>query len=258
MSHETPIKTQSGPDIQMISAPRGQMYVWEWPVSGVHYCAGVDSSQGVRGGDWSVIKVVRSDNLEEVCMWKGYIDPRELGRKAAWVGWLYNSAFLVVESNKDGQSVIWELKEMAYPNLFRTTTYDRIAGDQVIQKTIGFNTTLKTRPWLWNHMRLVVNHNWGRINSAEQIREMKQVRYDDKGIPTHPRMGHDDETIAWGLALVGRDQAFARGEVETEKKSPTDFDGKHWATFEEEVERSLEGLGMFDGENDDGDDQPLT
>lgn len=229
------IKTPSGPEIQFVDEPRGPFHVYSWPVDGVHYCIGVDSSQGVRGGDYSVIKVVRSDTLEEVAMWKGYIDPRELGRKAAWVGWLYNTAFLVVEANKDGQSVIWELKEMGYPNLYRTTTYDRIAGQQVINKTIGFNTTLKTRPLLWNHMRLVVNHGWGRICSKGQIEEMKQIRYNEKGIPVHPRNAHDDETIAWGLALVGRDQAFSRGEIEPEKKEPVTMEERHWAAFEKEV-----------------------
>lgn len=258
MVKETAIQTPSGPKVELLPELRGNMYVWEWPVPGVHYCVGVDSSQGVRGGDWSVIKVVRSDDLEEVCMYKGYIDPRELGRKAAWIGWLYNAAFIVPESNKDGQSVIWELKEMGYPNIYRTTTYDKVMGENVIQKTIGFNTTLKTRPWLWNHMRLVVNHGWGRINSREQLTEMKQIRYDEKGIPEHPRTGHDDETIAWGLALVGRDQAFARGEVEAEVKVPVTIEEKHWANFEEEVEHSLEGLGRFDGENFEDDTPPLA
>lgn len=257
MSSETSIKTTSGPSIELLNAIRGPMHVWEWPVPGVHYCAGVDSSQGVRGGDYAVIKVIRSDDLEEVCMWKGYIDPRELGRKAAWVGWLYNTAFLVVEANKDGQSVIWELKEMAYPNLFRTTTYDRIAGERVISKTLGFNTTLKTRPWLWNHARLIVNHSWGRISSKGQIAEMKQIRYDDKGIPVHPRTGHDDETVAWALALVGRDQAFARGEIEAEVKPPTTMEEKHWARFEEEVQASLDGSRLFSGENQEDDENLL-
>ena len=210
--------------------------MFAWPVDGVHYCIGVDSSQGIRGGDYSVVKVVRSDNLDEVAMWKGYIDPRALGRIAAWVGYLYNTAFMVIESNKDGQSVIWEVKEIGYPNLYRTTTYDRIAGQQTLNKTIGFTTTLKTRPMLWNHMRLVVNHGWGRICSSTQITEMKHIRYDEKGIPVHPRNGHDDETIAWGLALVGRDQAFARGEVETPKKDPTTVEELHWARFETEAE----------------------
>ena len=235
-NQETTIETASGPELEVVSSSRGPFSIWEWPEDGVHYCVGVDSSQGVRGGDYSVIKAVRSDTLEEVAMWKGYIDPRELGRKAGWVGWMYNTAFLVVEANRDGQSVIWELKEMGYPNMYRTTTYDRIAGETVINKTLGFNTTLKTRPWLWNHMRLVVNHGWGRVNSSGQISEMMQIRYDEKGTPVHPRSGHDDETIAWGLALVGRDQAFSRGEIEPEKKVPTTMEEKHWAAFEREVE----------------------
>lgn len=232
----TRIETPNGPDLSLIPGLKGPLSIWEWPEPGVHYCGGVDSSQGVRGGDYSVVKIVRSDTLEEVAMWKGYIDPRELGRKAAWLGWMYNAAFMVPEANKDGQSVLWEMKEMGYPNIYRTTTYDRIAGEAVINKTMGFNTTLKTRPWLWNHMRMVINHGWGRINSKEQVKEMKQIRYDEKGIPFHPRNGHDDETVAWGLALVGRDQAFARGEIEPEKKVPTSVEDKHWAAFEEECE----------------------
>jgi len=245
----TELTTASGPKLELVPARQGPLKVWEWPVPGTHYCVGVDSSQGVRGGDYSVVKVLRSDTLEEVAMWKGYIDPRELGRKAAWIGWMYNTAFIVPEANKDGQSVIWELKEMAYPNVYRTTTYDRIAGERVINKTIGFTTTLKTRPWLWNHMRLVVNHGWGRINSASQIEEMKSIRYDEKGIPVHPRNGHDDETVGWGLALVGRDQAFSRGEIEPEAKEPTTYEERHWAAFQDEVDAASNPLnGVMDVE----------
>ena len=231
----TQIETPSGPSISLVPSMRGPLSIWEWPEKGVHYCGGVDSSQGVRGGDYSVIKIIRSDTLEECAMWKGYVDPRELGRKAAWLGWAYNTAFMVPEANKDGQSVLWEMKEMGYPNIYRTTTYDKIAGETVINKTLGFNTTLKTRPWLWNHMRLVINHGWGRISSESQLFEMKQIRYDEKGVPFHPRSGHDDETIAWGLALVGRHQAFSRGEIEPEKPVPTTFEEKHWAAFEDEI-----------------------
>ena len=86
---------------------------------------------------------------------------------------------------------------------------------------------------------------------------MKQIRYDDKGIPVHPRMGHDDETVAWALALVGRDQAFARGEIEAEVKPPTTMEEKHWALFEEEVQASLDGLNVFSGENQGDDPEHL-
>ena len=234
------IETPAGLRLSLAPSKNGPLSIWEWPEKGIHYCGGVDSSMGIRGGDYSVIKIIRSDTLEECAMWKGYTDPRTLGRKAAWLGWFYNTAFMVPESNRDGQSVIWEMKELGYPNIYRTTTYDRIAGENVVRKQLGFTTTLKTRPWLWNHMRLVINHRWGRICSRSQIEEMKSIRYDEKGIPRHPRSGHDDETVAWGLALVGRDQAFARGEVEPEEKPPVTLEEKHWAEYEQECEAQLE------------------
>ena len=243
----TAIVTPSGPTLEMTEMVRGPLRIWEWPVEGVHYCGGVDSSQGVRGGDPSVVSILRSDDLEQVAIWKGFVDPRALGRIASWLGWLYNGAFMVVESNKDGQSVIWEMKELAYPNMYRTTTYDRVAGETVMNKTLGFNTTLKTRPWLWNHMRLVVNNGWGRINSSSQLDEMKQIHYDEKDIPVHPRNGHDDETIAWGLALVGRDQMFARGQVEVDAPEPYTMEEVHWAEFKETV----------DGVKDDDEDPTM-
>ena len=220
--------------LEKLQDPRGQLHIWEEPEHGVLYCGGVDSSLGVRGGDFSVVKIIRADNLDEVAMWKGWIDPRELGRKAAWLGWYYNSAFMVPESNKDGQSVVWEMKEMGYPRIYRTTSYDKLAGQPSQTNTLGFQTNMKTRPWLWNHARIVVNQGWGRISSKSQIDEMKQIRYDEKGIPFHPKNGHDDETIAWALALVGRDQAYSRGEIAVEEKPPVTAEEIHWANFDEE------------------------
>jgi len=225
-------------EIQLIEEARGPLRVWEMPVPEQHYCVGVDASMGVRGGDPSAIVVIRSDNLDQVALWKGLIDPRQLGRIAAWVGWHYNTAFLIPENNKEGQSVVFELKEMAYPNIYRTTSFDRVGGVDVQTKTLGFTTNVKTRPWLWNHMRLVVNHGWGRISSKTQLSEMKQIRYDEKGVPFHPKNGHDDETIAWGLALVGRDQAFQTGELDDPEPEPQTIEERHWAAFEAETSES--------------------
>lgn len=226
-------------NIELIENPRGELSIYERPQNGIHYCGGVDSSLGVRGGDYSVVKIIRSDNLDEVAMWKGYIDPRELGRKAAWLGWYYNTAFMVPESNKDGQSVVWEMKNIGYPRIYRTTAYDKTVGTPMVANTLGFNTNLKTRPWLWNHARLVINHGWGRISSKTQINEMKQIRFDEKGQPFHPRNGHDDETIAWALALVGRDQAYERGEIVRPDVIDNSPEGRHWDAFDEEIEKSV-------------------
>jgi hypothetical protein len=227
-------------NIELLEQARGPLRIWEHPLEDQSYVAGVDASQGVRGGDPSAIVVVRCDNLDQVALWKGFIDPRQLGRIAAWIGWHFNTAFLVPESNKDGQSVVFELKEVGYPSVYRTVSFDKVGGVEMQTKTLGFTTTLKTRPWLWNHMRLCINHGWGRISSRSQLEEMKQIRYDEKGTPIHPKGKHDDETIAWGLALVGRDQMFSTGVLDEPVQEPQTVMERHWAEFDREAEEGVE------------------
>lgn len=217
---------------------RGPLSIVRMPEKGRFYSMGVDSSEGTRDGDPSAIVVIDMHDMEQVAWWHGHCDPRELGRKSVWLGHFYNEAYVVPEANHTGIPVIYEMRELCYPNLFRRVTYDQAA--KVFQKALGFRTDVKTRPWLWSLGRQTVRQGWGRINSREQLKEMMHLAYDERGEVVHPKNGHDDLTIAWLLAVVGRDQAYREKLVDPEPVKPRDFDERHWDLFDKELEEGPE------------------
>lgn len=200
----------------------GPLHIVRLPREGQRYSMGVDSSEGVRGGDPCAIVVLDMDDLEEVAWFHQAVHPRVLAHKAWALGHFYNEAFMVVESNSYGHAVVWELLEMGYPHLYRDIVTTDIRRGITFRP--GFRTDTSTRPKLWAKGRHVVNEGYGRINSEAQLREMMAIRYpeDFRGepIPEHPKGGHDDLTVAWLLALWGRDAAFEREIVQEKKHVP--------------------------------------
>lgn len=218
---------------------RGPLRVVRHPKDGAHYSIGADVSAGIKGGDYSAACVLDMETMEQVAWWHGYIDPRAFGRKLAWLGYYYNDAYITVEANNNGQATLYELKDLSYANLYRSIEYDKLG--RVVQKNLGFWNDTKRRPMLWGLMRRTVLEGWGRINSLEQLDEMKHIYMEEpennlrEPRETHPKGKHDDLTVAWGLALIGRDAAYVTGAVEVKPSRPRDADDEHWEAFEREA-----------------------
>lgn len=212
----------------------GPLSIVRMPTKGRNYTIGVDSSEGVRGGDPSAIVVLDIDDMEQVAWFRGWIHPKILARKASALGFYYNTAYLVVEANSYGHAVVWELMDEAYPRLYRHIITTDVRRGVTFKP--GFWTDSATRPKLWAKGRHVVNEGYGRINSTEQLKEMMSIRYPDEAtrgepIPEHPKGRHDDLTVAWLLAVWGRDTVYERGEVDAKVHVPSSLDEKFSASL---------------------------
>jgi hypothetical protein len=92
--------------------PNGPVRMWEQPKLGHQYAMGVDTSEGIDGGDYSAAYVLDREDLSIVAAWHGLIEPELFAPELARVGRTYNDAKIGVENNNQGHTTLVTLKNL--------------------------------------------------------------------------------------------------------------------------------------------------
>jgi len=170
--------------------------------SGNFYVMGVDTAEGVSGGDYSVATVFNRATGEEVGFWRGHMAPDKLGKVLDKWGRYYNNALMVIESEAHGNVVINILKQLLYPSMyFRPARYDTV-GNPWSDK-LGWKTTKVTRPILVDDFEEAVRSKSLIIHSKETIDEMTVFVYNDANNMVAMEGYHDDCIFSCGIAFQG-------------------------------------------------------
>ena len=179
--------------------PAGPLTIYRPPAPGRKYVMGVDTAGGI-GRDFSVASVWDRDDLGKVAQWRSNrVDPDLFGAEGVLpLGFHYNTALVVVETNGEhGGTVISQLKGR-YPNIWLRMEWDKARGGYT--KNYGFRTDTRTRGRLFDAVKRALREDeWN--PSKELIQEMKAVIADQDGRPDHLEGTHDDQVVAAGLAL---------------------------------------------------------
>ncbi len=186
--------------------------IYKEPEAGGIYVMGVDVSEGVDGGDYSVATIFNRVTGEEVAMYRALMAPDLLAAKLDKMGRRYNNALMVVEINNHGLTTVTTLKNLLYPTLyFRPAKMDTLSG--TASEKMGWKTTKITRPLLIDDFAQACRDRLLTIHSKELVDEMSVFVYNDKG-NMEPQSGwHDDCIFAAGIAIQGFKQMHA-GKVE--------------------------------------------
>lgn len=182
--------------------------VWELPIknnpttgeSAKKYVISIDVSEGKleatsdkKENDWSVIDVMRVDNLKTVARWRGHIDPDLLGDIAFNIGMFYNTALIAPEINNHGLVVAQHLRNRFYRNLYMRESNEE---DQFQVRTakMGWRTDKKTKPLIINELVAAIRD--GDIIDLDIvfIRECMTYVRDDQG-HTNAQEGQFDDTV---------------------------------------------------------------
>lgn len=172
------------------------------PEVGHLYVIGVDVSEGVRGGDYSVMIVWDRNTGEEVAFYRGLVAPDRLAALADKVGRQYNNALLVVEVNNHGLTTLTKLKDLSYPSLYYRPTKFETVGVSYSDK-LGWRTTKVTRPLLINDLNQAVRDGTVKIHSKETLDEMLTFVYDINNEMVSQDGYHDDTIFAGGIGFQG-------------------------------------------------------
>ena len=130
------------------------------------YVVGVDTSEGVTGGDYSVAVIFDRMSGEEVAFYRYLIAPDKFGEILDKMGRYFNNAFMVVEINNHGLTVLTILKQMLYPSLyFRPTKFDSLASSW--SDKMGWKTTVVTRPLMIDDLNQAIREDQLTVHSKD-------------------------------------------------------------------------------------------
>lgn len=190
--------------------------VWELPIKAVagadghpaaKYVIGVDVSEGKlnkesskKENDYSVIDVMRSDNLKTVARWRGHIDPDLLGKLVNQIGRFYNNALVGVEVNNHGLTTVQSLRNLSYPNLYMRKTSEE---NQFQERTslMGWQTNKKTKKIIIDNLAQAIRENDIIDLDVVFIRECMTYIRDDQGFTNAQEGQFDDTVMAKAIAL---------------------------------------------------------
>ncbi len=229
---------QGGVDVR--TAERGWLRVWERPDIGGHYVIGVDTAAGRQisapkfeqgegrsemwGRDFTSADILRVCRFDEesglwvrchelVASYHGRMSPEIAAQDLRLLGMWYSSidrlgggrpALLAVERNhSSGQTVLRYLREqLRYPTLF----YNRRFNTRLRKPTefLGWVTDVQSRMPLLDGLAAAVREGDILVPSEDHIREMRTfVRDNVIGADGHPEAQegcHDDRVISLAIA----------------------------------------------------------
>lgn len=166
--------------------------VWKPPVPGRFYLIAADTSEGT-GADASAA-VVRDYLTNELCArLHGQFTPWQLAEQLAVLGWEYNQAFVIVERNNHGHSVLQALlklrDERDEPRPYTNIYY---AEDE----KPGWNTTPITRPVMLDALEDA--HRKGFYTSPDKVTlgQIQTFVISKNGKAQAANGSHDDLVIA--------------------------------------------------------------
>jgi hypothetical protein len=181
--------------------PKGTTFIWKMPDPGRTYVIGADPSGGV-GKDKGAAYVKDRKSKETVAAIWGDIEPADLAKELYKLGFLYNKAWINVEVNNHGHTVIQGLKERNYPNLYKRQVLDEMTSK--LTTKIGFLTTNESKLRITEQLKtalkdgdLILLHK-AAINELSTFVQVASKT--GRGIRREAAQGaHDDLVIALAL-----------------------------------------------------------
>lgn len=193
---------QRGPiEVRNIS-DSSKLLIYEEVSSDFGYSIGVDTAEGLEHGDNSVAVILKRDLIPSVAaILVGKIDPDTLGAHVLLLADEWNEAYIVIETNNHGFSVIGKVREAGYGNIYSEKVFDK--WGQKESKKWGWNTNALTRPILVDAISVAVRDEVIDIADKDIVDELGTFIINEKGKAEAQSGCKDDRVMALGLALQG-------------------------------------------------------
>lgn len=188
-------------DGRFVTSGDGYLEVWEPPESGEQYVIGGDVAEGIEGGDYSVLQVLRRSDLAQVARWRGRTDPDLFGRDAAALAHLYNDAWLGIEANNHGISANKAAASEGYRYLYHRQTGHDTAGGERTGARLGWETNRLTRPQMLDALHEAIRDGETSLNDKTTMAECTTFVRSASGKPQAANGTHDDCVMAYAIAI---------------------------------------------------------
>jgi len=191
----------------------GLLDIYKEPTENTKYTIGVDTSEGLIGGDASCAVIVDTKRFEVVAGYNGKMAPDIFADYIKDWALTYNNSLVVVEDNNHGLAVLNELKKI-YSNIYYRKTFDKIAEEWT--RSIGWRTSSRTKPLMIAGVDKALRDELF-IPIRDCINELITYVINDDGTTSAPDGKHDDWVMALGCAVQGYLESFNE-EVESKHK----------------------------------------
>lgn len=191
--------------------PRGELLLYKHHDPGENYYIGADVSMGIRGGDWAVAQVLDSKK-EQVAVFRAQIHPDYYATVLEKMGYWFNTAKIAVENNNHGILTCTRLgKDLNYPNFYTEASVDKLTDHETV--TLGFRTTVKTKPLIIDKLRASIRDSEMKLNDKTTIRELMTYVVTEEGKMEAEKGCHDDCVMSLAIANFIHDGRFTPVEV---------------------------------------------
>jgi hypothetical protein len=217
-----------------VKASNGGLRIYREPEEGRRYVVGIDSSEGIRGGDYASACVLDLETCEDVAWYYGHYDPTDWGRMNCRLGFLYNTACLGFETAQSthGSTAAQQAVSLKYPNLYLRRRMDTVSRQWT--EKLGWETKEGTRRQALDRGRKALGDGT-RINCPGLLQELREAQVVEGGTLRNKIAfkHHDDRAMSWCIGLCVRDDLYVAGTVPKEpEERVTDPSELHWREFE--------------------------
>jgi hypothetical protein len=184
---------------EIVPDSSGKVFIWEKPEQGIEYIIGVDTSDGLENGDYSVATILNTKTKVVAGMLVARIDRTELASILKLLGKYYNTALVGVENNNGGNYVNVELTRIGYQNLYFKTSIDTLTNQTA--KSFGWTTSMQSRDFaLQTLKKYFLNKDLTQWRKP-LLNEMQTFIRSNKGKYEATSGNHDDCIMASAIAF---------------------------------------------------------
>ena len=201
--------------IHYIPRPGGTLTLFKQPADGHFYVIGADSAEGKATDDsntdpdYCVAHVYDTADGDMVAHLRERFTPARFGAMLDVLARFFNFAFIVPEYNNTGIAVIEELLRQEYPAylIYQQESDPGKFGEARTVTELGWRTTTTTRPLLISRADTAVRERALHPHHPNTQHEFRCFVIKSNGKVEATTGEHDDEVIAYGLAVCGLSQA---------------------------------------------------
>lgn len=201
----------------------GYGIIFREPVAGRNYVVGADVAEGLgekiqrdtdehdsQEHDYSCGHVLDYETMEQVAIWHGRLAPDLFARDLYKMGALYNWAYMAVEFNGPGETVLNKLhKDFLYPNLYIRQNLTNL-DESVSPKRPGFITSSRTKPVIINSLLRLVREReitlWDKPTIDELLAFQHNRNKSGQSAYSAPPGEYDDRVMALAIACEAHRQ----------------------------------------------------
>jgi hypothetical protein len=199
------VKAMTRPCMREEHLGYGTIKAWRMPVDGHVYVCGVDTSQGLPTGDWSAGVVMDTLTGEHVASVVVKCSTQEFAHLLNDLGKEYGEAWMVVERQGYGHSLIADLGRLEYENV-----YEHSESDNWFPCTPGpgIQTTRANKPMMVEGLGRALREETFRTWDVELLGQARNYQR-TATVDGHPKFsaadGHDDLLMAGIIANQAAD-----------------------------------------------------